>query len=214
MISWRTVAIVLAIVCCIQRWQSCARAVPSESPSVVGDPTRADRGLRDELVYSLDKTTTGNAGHAPAKHTRSLFGLRPPAWAAQLLPQQGETMRAYRDRVVPIAQVMIAPQRERVVRARDALDDHERAELDAAQGEAAAAIEARITSAFVNGELQPSALRPMTGVTLARDILDIVDRGNTRFVGSLTPEQRAESTFDFADYLLFATRWEDALPGR
>ena len=54
----------------------------------------------------------------------------------------------------------------------------------------------------------------MTGVTLARDVLDIVDRGNTRFVGALTPDQRAASTFDFADYLLFSTRWEDALGAR
>ena len=52
----------------------------------------------------------------------------------------------------------------------------------------------------------------MTGVTLARDVLDIVDRGNARFVGALTPEQRAASGIDFADYLAFSTRWEDALP--
>jgi hypothetical protein len=97
---------------------------------------------------------------------------------------------------------------------RDQLPESQRTALDAATSEAAAAIEARITSAIVNGEIQPSALRPMTGVTLARDVLDIVDRGNTRFVGGLTPDQRAATTFDFADYLLFSTRWEDALGAR
>jgi hypothetical protein len=121
-------------------------------------------------------------------------------------------MRSYADRIVPVAEIVIAPQRARVARIHDALDEHERTELDAAAGEAAAAIEERITTALADGELQPSALRPMTGVTLARDVLDIVDRGNARFVGALTPEQRAANHLDFADYLVFSTRWEDALP--
>ncbi|HEY0988481.1 MAG TPA: hypothetical protein VGD80_15560, partial [Kofleriaceae bacterium] len=59
----------------------------------------------------------------------------------------------------------------------------------------------------------PSTVRPMTGVALARDVLDIVDRGNARFLGSLTPDQQtrlASHRFDFADYLLFTARWEDA----
>jgi hypothetical protein len=54
----------------------------------------------------------------------------------------------------------------------------------------------------------------MQGVTMARELLDIVDHGNTRFVSSLTADQRTElasNRFDFADYLLFATPWEDAL---
>jgi hypothetical protein len=54
----------------------------------------------------------------------------------------------------------------------------------------------------------------MTGVALARDVLDLVDRGNTRFLGTLRPDQRtslASHRFDFADYLLFTAHWEDAL---
>jgi hypothetical protein len=54
----------------------------------------------------------------------------------------------------------------------------------------------------------------MTGVAIARDVLDIVDRGNTRFQSALTPDQRtqlASHRFDFADYLLFTAHWEDAL---
>jgi hypothetical protein len=213
MISWRTAAIVLAIVCGVQRWQSCMRT-DHVARSAPVDPERTGQSLRDALVHSFDTPTPATSSDAPALPRRSFFGFRPPAWAAHLLPQPGETMRAYRDRIVPIAEVVIAPQRARVARVRDQLPEPQRAALDAAAGEAAAAIEARITSAVVNGELQPSALRPMTGVTLARDVLDIVDRGNTRFVGALTPDQRAASTFDFADYLLFSTRWEDALGPR
>jgi hypothetical protein len=55
----------------------------------------------------------------------------------------------------------------------------------------------------------------MTGVSLARDVLDIVDRGNTQFVTALPADQRAQlaaSHFDFADYLMFATPWQDAIP--
>jgi hypothetical protein len=55
----------------------------------------------------------------------------------------------------------------------------------------------------------------MAGVALARDVLDLVDRGNTRFVAALRPDQRAglaSHRFDFADYLLFTAHWEDALP--
>jgi hypothetical protein len=213
MISWRTAAIVLAIVCCVQRWQSCMRT-DHVARSAAVEHERTGQSLRDALVHSFDTPTTTSTGEAPALPRRTFFGFRPPAWAAHLLPQPGETMGAYRDRMVPLAQVVIAPQRARVARMRDQLPESQRTTLDAATSEAAAAIEARITSAIVNGEIQPSALRPMTGVTLARDVLDIVDRGNARFVGGLTPDQRAATTFDFADYLLFSTRWEDALGAR
>ncbi|MEP6859010.1 MAG: hypothetical protein ABJE66_00220 [Deltaproteobacteria bacterium] len=213
MISWRTAAIALAIVCCVQRWQSCMRTDHVARPTSV-EHERTGQSLRAALVHSFDTPNPASSSDAPTLPNRTFFGFRPPAWAAHLLPQPGETMRAYRDRIVPIAQVVIAPQRARVARMRDQLPASQRTALDAATSEAAAAIEVRITSAIVNGELQPSALRPMTGVTLARDVLDIVDRGNTRFVGGLTPGQRAGSTFDFADYLLFSTRWEDALGAR
>ena len=213
MISWRTAAIVLAIVCCVQRWQSCVRTERvAQTPA--GEHAHRGSSLRDALASSFDKPSGATSDGAPSLPTRTFFGLRPPAWAAHLLPQPGETMRAYRDRIVPIAEVVIAPQRARVARMRDQLADPQRTALDAAAGETAAAIEARITSAIVDGELQPSALRPMTGVTLARDVLDLVDRGNAQYVGALTAEQRAASTIDFADYLAFSTRWEDALGAR
>ena len=46
-------------------------------------------------------------------------------------------------------------------------------------------------------------------------LLDIVDNANQTFTSSLREDQKAalaQHPFDFADYLLFGTRWEDALP--
>jgi hypothetical protein len=110
----------------------------------------------------------------------------------------------------------IAPQRARVARMRDAfpLDTRQRTELDTAVQETATAIEQRIATAIADGELRPATFKPMTGVAIARDVLDIVDRGNARFATSLDAGQRAQlaaNHFDFADYLLFSTHWEDAL---
>ena len=69
-------------------------------------------------------------------------------------------------------------------------------------------------NALMSGDLQPSTFKPMTGVTLGRDVLDTIDRANQRFTQTLSPDQRAalaKHPFDFADYLLFSVRWEDAL---
>ena len=206
MISWRAAAIVLGLVCCIQRWQSCTRTTRTAPSAVVenraGEPRVTPLEALANTVLPEAKKPSGSGS------ARTFFGFRPPAWAQRFLPQTGETMRAYRERIVPIAQLVIAPQRARVARLRDQFDPKQRAELDAATDEAATAIEARITAAVMAGDLQ--TLRPMTGITMARDVLDIVDKGNARFVNSLTPEQRGH--FDFADYLVFATHWEDALP--
>jgi hypothetical protein len=212
MISWRTAAIALAVVCCIQRWQSCTRdETLSTSTTIVerGAPTTRP-SLREAIANSI-------TGESPAKPAKTLFGVRVPAWAQRLLPQPGEKLRDYRERIVPLAQVVIAPQRARVARMRDnftSLTEHQRTELDAAVGAAATAIETRVTTAVLSGELAPSTLKPMEGVTMARELLDIVDQGNSRFVSSLTPAQQTElasNHFDFADYLLFSTHWEDAL---
>jgi hypothetical protein len=49
---------------------------------------------------------------------------------------------------------------------------------------------------------------------MARELLDIVERGNRRFLEALRDDQRAalaQHPFDFGDYLVFSTRWEDAL---
>jgi len=203
MISWRNATIVLALVCCIQRWQSCTAA-----PPIVEHVTDAPAPPRSSSIQAVAAATS----IVPDRPVKKIFGFKPPAWAMHLLPQPGEKLGAYRDRIVPLAEVAIAPQRARVAKLRDQFDDHQRAELDAAVTDTANAIEARIASAVLNGEFQ--SFKPMTGVGMARELLDVVDRGNSQFVGSLNPDQRAAlaaSKFDFADYLLFSTKWEDAL---
>jgi hypothetical protein len=122
--------------------------------------------------------------------------------------------------MLPLAQAAIAPQRARVAKSRDAfaqlanLDAHQRAELDGAAQEAAAQIQDRVMSAVLGGELLPMTFKPMAGVTVARDVLEIVGRGNRRFLEARRDDQRArlaQHPFDFGDYLVFSTRWEDAL---
>jgi hypothetical protein len=69
-------------------------------------------------------------------------------------------------------------------------------------------------NAILTGEVQPSTFRPMQGVALTRELLAIVEKGNDRFLGTLSTQQRTDvgaTRFDFADYLLFSTKWEDAL---
>ncbi len=69
-------------------------------------------------------------------------------------------------------------------------------------------------AAVLNSEISPSTFKPMISVLVARDLLDIVGRGNRRFLDSLDDNQRgklAQHPFDFGDYLVFSTPSEDAL---
>ena len=213
-VTWRNATFVLAVICGYQRWHSCTHA-SSSSPEIASD----DRGTHSSSDAPRPWTAPARppALDAPAAPARTFYGFKLPAVVARLAPQPGETMRGYRDRVLPVLELAIAPQRARVARTRDdftTLDAHQRAELDGAVQEAATAIQARVMDAIGSGELRPGTFKPMTGVTIARDLLDIVDRGNTRFQRSLTPDQRtqlASHRFDFADYLVFTAPWEDAL---
>lgn len=66
---------------------------------------------------------------------------------------------------------------------------------------------------MLGGELAPT-FKPMAGVGMARELLDIVERGNRRFLEVLRDDQRAalaQHPFDFGDDLVFSTRREDAL---
>jgi hypothetical protein len=214
LVTWRNTALVLAAICVYQRWQGCSNDASPIEPAapapavhhVATTPASAAPALPDPPAH-------GDAA-APGKR---FHGFQVPAWALRLAPQRGETPRAYRDRILPLAELAIAPQRARVARFRDdfaAFDAHQRAELDGAVADAAKAIQDRVLAALAAGQLRPATFKPMTGVALARDVLDIVDRGNTRFQGALTPDQRtqlASHRFDFADYLLFTAHWEDAL---
>lgn len=221
LVGWRNLALVLGAICCVQLWRGCTRATPAAmtASSDCRAPTATASSDRPDLpaIGSPARSTVRPTVTAPAEAGRSFYGFKVPAWVMHLLPQPGEPLRDYRDRILPLAQGAIAPQRARVARTRDdfaTLDAHQRAELDGAVQDAARAIQDRVTNGLVSGELRPATFKPMTGVALARDILDIVDRGNTRFVNSLTPDQRtrlASHRFDFADYLVFSARWEDAL---
>lgn len=223
--TWRNAAVVLAAVCVYQRWQSCSdEHAPSRAVASTADLRRLAEPTTSAAPRSPERTSLEPPARAPgpsaepAAGGKSFHGFRIPAWAMRLTPQPGETLRAYRDRILPLAELAIAPQRARVARARDELSDldaHQRAELDADVADTANAIRDRVARAFTGGELQPAILRPMTGIALARDVLDLVDRGNARFVATMRPDQRAglaSHHFDFADYLLFTARWEDALP--
>jgi hypothetical protein len=229
--GWRNLSFVLGALCSYQAYRACTRPAPAEC----GESARGshdDRGERSELENRADRlpehATRANTPHGdntPAPQLTdsvSMFGMKLPGWARSLMPQQGEDLRAYRDRMIPLAQLAVAPQRNRVARSSDDfvkaanLDEHQKTELDAAAKETATAIEDRLFNAVLSGELQPSTFKPMAGVAVARDVLDLVDKGNKRFVDSLRPDQRtslANHPFDFGDYLLFSTKWEDAISG-
>jgi hypothetical protein len=213
--SWRTVALVLAVVCCYQRYRSCTAPAPEATTTTTTTTTTIDHTVESRPTPAPSLPWTGKA--TPDAPARTFHGFKVPMWAAALAPQPGEKMRDYRDRMLPLIETAIAPQRARVAKTRDdfaILDPRQRAELDAAVKDTAAKIEERIANAIVSGELRPQTFKPMTGISLAREILDLVERGNTRFLDSLTPDQRARLAthrFDFADYLLFSARWEDAL---
>ncbi len=214
LVTWRNATFALAVICGYQRFCSCSHAAGS-SPATASD----DRGTSSsrDAPRPWAAPTRPPVLETPSPPARTFYGFKLPAVVARFMPQPGETMRDYRDRVLPLAELAIAPQRARVARTRDdfaTLDAHQRAELDGAVQEAATAIQARVMDAIGSGELRPGTFKPMTGVTVARDLLDIVDRGNTRFQRSLTPDQRtqlASHRFDFADYLLFTAPWENAL---
>ena len=220
--GWRRLCIVLGAICAVQTWRGCARE-PSPPPATEIDRARpigsiALRGAAlDDDSRRTDDPAAGPS-HA-CDDGLDVYGFKVPAWAMWLAPHAGEDLLAYRDRIVPLARAAIAPQRTRVAQARDDfaalahLDAHQLAELDGATKAASDAIEERVLGAVMNGEVSPS-IKPIAGVELARELLDDVGRQNTRFMNALTDDQRAQlaqSPFDFGDYLLFATHWEDAL---
>lgn len=213
LVTWRNATFALAAICGYQSWHGCTRT--TSSAPISSD----DRGTisSSDAPRRWTAPTRPPALDAPPAPARTFYGMKLPAVVARLAPRPGETMRDYRDRMLPVVELAIAPQRARVARTRDdfaGLAAHQRAELDGAVQEAAAAIQARVMEAIASGALDPGSFKPMTGVALVRDLLDIVDRGNTRFQRSLTADQRtqlASHRFDFADYLLFTAPWENAL---
>jgi len=230
--SWRNLCFLFAAISVYQLWRDCdstaaepraaadCRAASSQSMRSSGAHERTDRIDRGDRSDRVDRSGAEGEAPEPASGGLSIAGFTVPSWAIWLAPHPGEDLRSYRDRMMPLAQAAIAPQRARVAKGREAfaqlasLDAHQRAELDGAAQEAASQIQERVLSAVLGGELLPATFKPMAGVTVARDVLEIVDRGNLRFVRSLREDQRAtlaQHPFDFGDYLVFSTRWEDAL---
>jgi hypothetical protein len=223
-VSWRNVALVLGALCLYQTWRGChtpearveVRTAECEEPA---PRITHSSNWDDDSASTTTTTRRGEDSESMADGPR-LGAIKLPAWSLWLMPHPGESMLAYRDRMVPLAQTVLAPQRARVARSRDdfakavGLDSQQRAQLDGAVADAAGQIEDKMMNAFMSGDLSPSTFKPMTGVSLARDVLDIVDRANGRFVSSLREDQKtkmAQHPFDFADYLVFSARWEEAL---
>ena len=220
--SWRNVALALGALCLYQTWRGCHAPEPRvdvRAAECEQAPTRIARSSTwDDSSSATTSKRQGESIDVP--DGPRLGAIKLPAWSLWLLPHPGESMLAYRDRMVPLAQTALAPHRARVARSRDdfakavGLDAQQRAQLDGAVADAAGQIEDKLMNAFMSGDLSPSTFKPMTGVTLARDVLDIVDGANRRFVGSLRDDQKAamaQHPFDFADYLVFSARWEEAL---
>jgi len=215
---WRTVALVLAVIASYQAWRGCNQP---RLPLVAECAPPAPRATPHTTSAPPRPREIDAAPEPPAAGPR-IYGVALPPWATALLPAPGEDLRVYRDRMLPLAQLALAPQRARVARSRDdlahvlGLDPQQQASLDATTKDAAQAIQDRLFNAALSGELNPGSFKPMAAVTVARDVLDTVDRANKRFVTSLDDAQRtqlARHPFDFGDYLLFSTRWEDAISG-
>lgn len=223
--TWRNLAFVLAAVCLFQTWRSCVRSAPSTTSTTAAECTPAEPpSSHTRMTSTWDDSPRdqreSDSETPPPSAGPVINGFKLPAWTLYFAPQPGENMLAYRDRMLPLAQAALAPHRARVARGRDDfakqvnLDAQQRAQLDAAVQDAAGVIQDKVMSAVLGGELSPKTFKPMIGVTLARDVLDAVDRANQRFLATLREDQKstlAQHPFDFADYLLFSARWEDAL---
>jgi hypothetical protein len=142
-------------------------------------------------------------------------------WVADFVkPRPGEGLLEYRDRLVPVAQVAIAPQRAAAERSlagsitAAGLGDAGRAQVDEILGEAQSLLKQRIQNAVFGGELFGPGVAPIDSVKFARDLLDTVIAADTALRAALTPAQRRafdDSGFDVAVYLLVATRWEQII---
>ncbi|MEO8701951.1 MAG: hypothetical protein ABI867_18040 [Kofleriaceae bacterium] len=218
---WRNLSIALGITCCLLFWRDCTRRAPKPKPTPpsIAECERVIESSASPSATAASSTTKPALPDEP-RGGITFYGFHIPAWAVRMGPQPGENLIAYRDRMMPLAKAAVAPHRTRVARGRDdfavqaGLDSRQRAELDAAVQDAATQIQDRVLNAALGGDFSPQSFKPMTGVTLARDLLDTVDQANKRFLGTLREDQRAKLArhpFDVADYLVFSTKWEEAL---
>ena len=219
--GWRRLCVLLAAICTVQTWRTCH--APTTEPTALTQAAHDRPSLHGDTHPASDPSPPSSEPSPAATADASGFhfhGFVIPGWATWFGPRPGEPLRDYRDRVLPFAQQAIAPHRARVAQLRDAfatsahLRPQQLADLDRATAETASALEERVLGVVMNNELDPSTFKPMAGVDLARDMLDIVNRGNQHFLDTLDAGQKStlsQGPFDFADYLMFSTRWEDAL---
>jgi hypothetical protein len=220
---WRNLCIILGLACCALIWRDCTRRAPKPKPPSVAECERVLESSPASAYTSSSSTSSSSSNPRLPEDPKggiTFYGFHIPAWAVRMGPQRGENLIAYRDRMMPLAKAAVAPHRARVARGRDdfatiaGLDPKQRAELDAAVQDAATQIQDRVFNAALGGDFAPATFKPMTGVTLARDLLDTVDQASKRFLGTLRDDQRAklaQHPFDIADYLVFSTKWEEAL---
>jgi hypothetical protein len=232
--AWRRLAILLGVLALVFGWRACFR----------GDRGRTDRTARGGSSGADDEGGGARSGSSSSARSPSSGGapgggdgdtgieewdpsgevappLPEPHWLVKFFsPKPDETILDYRDRVLPVVQAVVEPQRIRVAEnwrdfAEQAqLTGAQKAELNAAVDQAVESLMDQTFQAVLSGEILPPNLKPSTGVTFARDLLDTVDRANQRFRAVLRPDQLElydRSRFDVADYLLFATRWEELL---
>lgn len=226
-VGWRRCALIFGALCLLLQWRSChrpsVRVVPCPEEGRAHDEPRRDSGdgSRSELPHQEERVSDEEADIPRSDgDALSMWGVKVPSWLLWFAPHPGEDLMSYRDRMAPLAQAAIAPQRNRVARSRAdlvqklGLDSGQQAALDAAVSDAASQIQDRVMNAALSGELMPSRLKPMAGVRLVRDVLDLVDKADHRFTGALRGDQQAtlaKHPFDMADYLLFSPRWEQAI---
>jgi hypothetical protein len=224
-VTWRLGAMTLGICAAALAWQN------ARLRDRLGDG-RAGEGAADVRLVSAGgshdegagqaRQTTGSLGRGDGEGAVQESSADPPPprrhWAVELLrPREGEDLLAYRDRVLPIAQAVVAPQRLRVgerrrrMTASARLDAGQNEELDAAVSDASDEIVNRVWQALATDEIWPRP-RPSAGVALAADLLRSVTAAETRFRAVLRDDQRAavdQSGFDFVDYLVFSVPWEE-----
>jgi hypothetical protein len=177
----------------------------------------------ERVLVTLQQQFPAPAPAAPAARAADEGGaparLSAQAAMAFLVPQPGESLVEYRDRLLPLARAVVNPQRERVAQLRDRfvetarLDAAQQRVLDEAVTAAGETLKDRIAQGVLSGELG-LRMKPASGVAFARDLLDATDEANRTFRAALRPEQLAtldEDRFDVAEYVLFRTRWEDLL---
>lgn len=233
--AWRYLALALLAAVAVFWWRDCHRPRRTELVGRADRAGAADRDTRGPGAASTRRAAGGRPAvpgvdnDEPWPEDPEDAPPPPPDWREQaaqhwavrfLTPHPGESLLEYRDRVVPVAQLAVAPQRARVDRQRQsfaaeaALDPEQEQALETAVRQAAYDIQDMVMQGVLSGELHPARTKPASAVAFARDVLDVLDRANREFRGALSDEQLEildQSSFDVVDYLVFSTRWEDVL---